>query len=698
MALNIDELASIEKILGRKPEKAERHCFEVMWSKENAYKNALYWLKKSNTGSAKKKEEVKIDKELCCSVNIESNRQNCLIDPYHGAAKGIGKSYRALYTKGVKPFAVISAIYAGDLLRGQEAERTKKIIEGIADHANRIGTPIVDQNICFDSVFNEQPLVNYFSLGVLPLARNVEKKTKKEDLILLVGEPVAIDSEERIAKSSPFKEKILQEAVLECFEKKIIKTAKPIGMGGLVAALSQIGSENCMGISLDFDRIPYSGDATMQINVLTEDKSERVIMVVDPENLTEVKSVLKKWDVKKELIGKIDKGNLLETFHNKRKIISVPVSSFIEGPLFSVNNRQYKKPKYLSDHQRFSIEEIPEAIDCKHIAYKLTENPNIASKRWIYEQYDATVGTNNISMNFPADASLMNLKEINKALAITTTCNVRYVHADPEIGAQIAVAEAARNITCTGAIPKVMANCINAGDPDNPESFWQFVHVIKGMNKAANKFGIQIVDDDVNFGQANKSSLYPVPLIGMVGVLENKNFFMSRGFKEKGDMIFLLGKNVEDIASSEYVAAYHNIKNTPPPSFSLENEVMVQETVHGLIQASLIRSAHSVSKGGLWVSLLESAIVKNLGFDITSLAEIRRDAFLFGESQGRVLISVTSDKEFEFIDFMKTQNYPFIALGHVTKEELRIDDISYGFISDLKDIFESYFEKFLQKK
>ena len=299
------------------------------------------------------------------------------------------------------------------------------------------------------------------------------------------------------------------------------------------------------------------------------------------------------------------------------------------------------------------------------------------------------VKTGTISTNFIADAGIVNLKGTDKALALTTDCNSRYVYANPNIGTQIAVAEAARNIVCSGGEPVAVTNCLNFGNPYNPEVYWQFVEAINGMNTACKKFETPVTGGNVSFYNQTvldekTEPVYPTPVIGMLGLIKNKNDIMTIGFKDKGDVIFVLGETKNDISSSEYLNFYHAVKYSPVPDFNLDEEFKLQSIAKQLIKHKLIRSAHDVSDGGLFVTLVESAMVYNVGFDITTDAEIRTDAFLFGESQSRIVVSVTPNKMNTFIDFMRKQKFPFISLGHVTKGELRIDDISFGFIFDVK--------------
>jgi phosphoribosylformylglycinamidine synthase len=351
--------------------------------------------------------------------------------------------------------------------------------------------------------------------------------------------------------------------------------------------------------------------------------------------------------------------------------------------------------------KKFDIDTVPEPSNLKEVAYELISHPNIASRRWVVEQYDTMVGTNNLSTNFISDAGLVNIKGTRTALALTVDCNGRYVKADPFIGAQIAVAEASRNIVCSGGEPVAITNCLNFGNPYNPEVYWQFTNAVKGMGVACEKFQTPVTGGNVSF--YNQSTLngkeepvFPTPTIGMLGVLKEKNNQMTMSFKSKGHMIYLIGQSVNDIASSEYLVSYHKVTKSPAPHFDLDFEHRMHGVVKDLIRYSLVISAHDVSEGGLFTSLIECSIPKCFGFDITTDAEIRKDAFLFGEAQGRVVVSVAPTRETEFIDYMLKVGFPFSVLGHVTKGEIRIDDISYGFTCDITKRYLTAIEKELE--
>jgi len=436
--------------------------------------------------------------------------------------------------------------------------------------------------------------------------------------------------------------------------------------------------------------------------ILLSESQERMLLVAQKGKEDIVADIFEKWDLQCTIIGEVIEEDVLEFYMNQTLVAKVPASSLVLGGGAPVYKREYKKPAYLKKIEEYTIDNVPEPEDIKDIAIKMLKLPTIASKRFIINQYDTMVGTANMTTNFPSDAGIVNLKGSKKALAVTTDCNSNYVYANPDTGTQIAVAEAARNIVCSGGKPIAISNCLNFGNPYNEEVFWQFVHTIKGMSKACEKFGTPVTGGNVSFYNQTTNGdtttpIKPTPVIGMLGILEDKNLQTTLSFKNKGDLIFLIGKSRNDISQSEYLRNIIGVKNSPAPFFDLNEEYKIQKAVQDLIRHSLICSAHDISEGGLWVTLLESSFKNKLGFDITTDAEIRLDAFLFGESQSRIIVSVRSSKQNRFIDLLQKANVPFSVVGHVTKGEIRVDDISFGYITDLQKIYDTTIENMIQE-
>ncbi|HNT41088.1 MAG TPA: phosphoribosylformylglycinamidine synthase subunit PurL, partial [Tenuifilaceae bacterium] len=654
-----------------------------------------------------------------CAFKIESHNHPCAVEPYQGAATGVGGINRDIFTMGARPVAQLNSLRFGN----PKLERTRwlmrGVVKGIGDYGNAFGIPVLAGEVFFDDSFNTNPLVNAMSVGI------VSKDSVVSAVAKGVGNPVYIvgsatgkdgihgatfasanitensaDDIPSIQVGDPFQEKILLEATQEVIKTGALVGMQDMGAAGIICSTSEMSEKGKHGMRIDLDKVPLRQTNMEAWEILLSESQERMLMVVKKGRERDVEEILNKWDIGYAVIGNVTSGDSLEFYYHNELAAKVPASSLVLGGGAPVYDREYSEPEYYKEFKKFNMNQIPEPADLVEVARFLTAHPNIASKRWVYQQYDTMIGTGNMTTNFPSDAGVFNLKELNKALAMTVDCNSRYVKADPEVGTMIAVAEAARNIVCSGATPLAITDCMNFGNPYNPEVYWQFVKAIKGMAKACKKFDTPVTGGNVSF--YNQSSIngreeavYPTPTIGMIGMLENKNHHTTLAFEEKGHMIFLIGKSRNDIASSEYLYSYHGIKQSPAPFFDLDEEFAIQQALLDLIARNLVQSAHDVSDGGLFIALLESAMPRNLGFDITTDAEIRTDAFLFGESQGRIVVSVSPSRETHFIDYMVEHGIPFTALGHVTKSEIRIDDVSFGFVADLKQLYDTALEKIM---
>ena len=456
------------------------------------------------------------------------------------------------------------------------------------------------------------------------------------------------------------------------------------------------------GMDLYLDRVPTRQPNMKDWEILLSESQERMLVVVKKGKEDIVKNIFDKWDLSCEEIGVVTKGDRVRYFMHDKLVADVPCHDLVLGGGAPVYHREWKEPSYFQEWKKFNIDNIQQPDNLVEIAKFLAGHENIASKRWIYEQYDSMVGTSNMSTNFPSDAGIVNLKKSKKALAMTVDCNARMVNADPEQGCAMAVAEAARNIVCSGGIPSAITNCLNFGNPYNPEVYWQFVGSIKGMSKACKKFNTPVTGGNVSF--YNQSTVdgkevpvFPTPVIGMLGIIEDKKHITSTAFQGKSDLIYMIGSCENDISSSEYLASYHNIKESSVPNLDLDLEYDVQQAVTELIRSEAIQSAHDISNGGLFITLIESAFTNNLGFEIVSSSEVREDAFLFGESPSRVIVSVTETGEDTFLDILNKRKTPFMLLGHVTKGRIVVDDKNFGKIQDYKVIYNQSLSNDLEK-
>ena len=729
LGLTPEEFDMIKDYLGRTPNFTELSIYSVMWSEHASYKNSIKLLKtlprdgrnllvgagEENAGL------VDVGNGWGCAFKIESHNHPCAIEPYQGAATGVGGINRDIFTMGARPVAQLNSLRFGDLKLDRTRWLIKGVVKGIGDYGNSFGVPVVGGEVFFDPCYNINPLVNAMSVGLM----------KKDEMISAVakgvGNPIYIvgsstgkdgihgatfasaditeDSAEDIPSiqvGDPFMEKLLLEASLELNQSGAIVGMQDMGAAGIICSTSEMSEKGGSGMRIDLAKVPFRQQNILPWEILLSESQERMLVCVEKGKEKKVEAIFEKWDLNCKIIGEVIAEDRLEFYMGEELVADVPAASLVLGGGAPVYDRESKEPAYYREYRKFNIDDVPEPTDLKEVSCELIRHPNIASKRWVYEQYDTMVRTNNMSTNFPSDAGIVNIKGTNTCLALTTDCNSRYVHADPRVGAMIAVSEAARNIVCSGGEPLAITNCLNFGNPYNPEVYWQFKEAVQGMGEACRKFDTPVTGGNVSFyNQASKEGktepVHPTPVIGMLGVIRDKAHLMSLDFKEKGDIIFLIGKSMNDLAGSEYLYSVAGVKASPPPHFDLDVEYSIQKAVMGLIRGGMIASAHDVSDGGLYITLVESAMPRELGFDITCPAEVRTDAFLFGEAQSRIVVSVNMKQETAFIDYMMDLGLPFSALGHVTKGELRIDDSSFGFISDVKKNFMTSLEIMIEK-
>lgn len=725
LGLRPDEFEMIKEILGRTPNFTETAVYSVMWSEHCSYKNSIYWLKQLPKDGphmlVKAGEEnaglVDIGDGLGCVFKIESHNHPSALEPYQGAATGVGGINRDIFTMGARPIAQLNSLRFGDIERDRTKWLVKGVVKGIGDYGNAFGIPIVGGEVFFDDSYNTNPLVNAFSAGIIDTKKVISAKSKGPgNPVFIVGSATGKDGIAGAAFASkditeesasdlpsvqvgdPFMEKLLLEATMELAETDAIVGMQDMGAAGITCSSCEMSAGGGVGMDVHLDKVPTRQENMLPYEILLSESQERMLVVVKKGQESVVKQIFDKWDLHAEEIGMVTEGGRVRYFMNGEIVGDVPAESLVLGGGAPQYQREYKEPAYYQEYKKFNINDVKEPEDLKKVGDFLLQHPNIASKRWVYEQYDSMVGTKTMTTNRPSDAAVVNIKGSNRALAMTVDCNSRYVNADPEVGTMIAVSEAARNIVCAGGVPSAITNCLNFGNPYNPESYWQFVGAIKGMSAACLKFSTPVTGGNVSFYNQTVTNgvevpVFPTPTIGMIGLVEDKSKMMTLDFKQKGDLIFVVGECKEDISSSEYLTSFHGVKASPAPHFDLEKEFAMQDVVKRLIQSGIVNAVHDVSDGGLYVTLVEMGMPRGLGFDIEADGEIRLDAYLFGESQGRVVVTVSEETEDEFIEFMLSAEVPSTLLGHVTKGKMCIDGEQYGFIDEAKSLFDNALAK-----
>ncbi len=697
-----EEFEKIKIILDRVPNFTELSIFSVMWSEHCSYKNSITWLKKLPKDSArilaKAGEEnaglVDIGDGLACSFKIESHNHPSALEPYQGAATGVGGINRDIFTMGARPIALLNSLRFGNLKLDKTKWLLKGVVKGIGDYGNAFGIPTVGGEVYFDDCYNVNPLVNAFSAGIVEIGKTASATSYGVgNPVFIVGSATGKDGIHGAAFASkdisedsindlpavqvgdPFQEKLLLEATLEIIGKGSVIGIQDMGAAGIICSTSEMSAKGEHGMDIWLDKVPTRQANMKPFEILLSESQERMLIVIEKGKEKEIQEIFDKWDLNCAQIGVVTDTKRLHFYMNGEMTADVPAVDLVLGGGAPVYERQYSEPAYYKEFKKFDINSVSTTQDYKAIASFLLKQPNIASKRWIYEQYDSMVGTANTNTNAPSDASIVNVKGTNKSIVITVDCNSRYVNADPEEGCAIAVAEAARNIVCSGGEPVAITNCLNFGNPYNPEVYWQFVGAIKGMKKACEKFSTPVTGGNVSF--YNQSSyegpVFPTPTIGMLGLMDDPTNRMTLNFKNAGDIIYLIGESKDNISSSEYLFGYLGTKASTSPFFDLEKEFEVQKTVAEIIKKRVIASAHDIAEGGLFIALAESAMASKLGFEITTDKDFRKDAYLFGEAQSRVLVSVSPHMQSSFEKTLQARNTPFSKLGRVTASEFIID-------------------------
>lgn len=722
LRLTEEEFELIKQKLGRTPNFNELCAFSGMWSEHCSYKNSIKWLKtlpreggrmlvaagEENAGL------MDIGDNLGVVFKIESHNHPSAIEPFQGAATGVGGIHRDIFTMGARPIAALNSLRFGNLKEAKTQHLLGGVVHGIGHYGNCFGVPTVGGEIYFEECYHTNPLVNAMSVGIVKAGETVSATAAGlGNPVFFVGSATGKDgiggasfaSADITAESAeelpavqvgdPFQEKKLLEACLEVIQTGAVVGMQDMGAAGIICSTAEMSAKGGVGMRIDLDKVPTRQQNMKTWELLLSESQERMLMVVEKGKEQLVLDVFEKWDLPCSEIGEVTDDGLLKFYMHGELEAEIPAHELVLGGGAPQYTREYSEPKYFEQIKQFNADAIAVPTDLKAVAEQLIQIPNIASKKVVYHQYDSMVGTGNTSTNNPTDAQVVHVKGTKKGLAVTTDCNSRYVFADPYKGAMIAVSEAARNIVCSGGEPLGVTNCLNFGNPYDPQVYYQFVHAIKGMGDACRKFNTPVTGGNVSFyNQSPDGPVYPTPTIGMVGLLENINDRMTLDFKAEGDVIFLIGKSTNDIASSEYLHKIHGVEFSPVPHFELEEEFALQQKIAALISKKIIAGAHDVSEGGLFTTLLEASFNRNLGFDITAAdAGIRKDAYWFGEGQSRVVVSVKPEKVALLRNELK--DFPHAELGFVTNGSVVVDGADWGLSLTWKEKYDAAIENLL---
>ena len=721
LRLTADEFELIKQKLGRTPNFNELCAFSGMWSEHCSYKNSIKWLKtlpreggrmlvaagEENAGL------MDMGDGYGVVFKIESHNHPSAIEPFQGAATGVGGIHRDIFTMGARPIAALNSLRFGRLSEAKTQHLLGGIVHGIGHYGNCFGVPTVGGEIYFEGCYHTNPLVNAMSVGIVKAGETVSATAAgKGNPVMFVGSATGKDgiggasfaSADITAESAeelpavqvgdPFQEKKLLEACLEVIQTGAVVGMQDMGAAGIICSTAEMSAKGGVGMRIDLDKVPTRQANMKTWELLLSESQERMLMVVEKGKEHLVEAIFEKWDLPCAVIGEVTETGLLDFYMHGELEASLPAEELVLGGGAPQYDRQYETPAYLEKINSFDPASIAVPTDLKATAEKLIAIPNIASKRAVYVQYDSMVGTGNSSTNAPSDAAVVLAKPSSKALAVTTDCNSRYVYADPYKGAMIAVAEAARNIVCSGGEPLGVTNCLNFGNPYDPQVYYQFVNAIKGMGEACRRFNTPVTGGNVSFyNQHPEGAVYPTPTIGMVGLLDSWKDKMTLSFVEPGDSIYLVGTATDDIGSSEYLHKLHGVEFSPAPHFDIGEELALQQSITLLIKNRLVKSAHDLSEGGLFVALTEAGFFNNLGFDIATDASVRKDAYLFGEGQSRVIITVSAGQEEALESALGGQACK--NLGVVTAGEVVVDGEDWGTIAAWKEKYDTAIEQLL---
>lgn len=715
LRLTDEEFQLICEKLGRTPNFNELCAFSGMWSEHCSYKNSIKWLKtlprEGGRMLVKAGEEnaglMDIGDGWGVVFKIESHNHPSAIEPFQGAATGVGGIHRDIFTMGARPIAALNSLRFGNLQEAKTQHLLSGVVHGIGHYGNCFGVPTVGGEIYFEHCYHTNPLVNAMSVGVVKAGETVSATAAGVgNPVFFVGSATGKDgiggasfaSADITAESAeelpavqvgdPFQEKKLLEACLEVIQTGAVVGMQDMGAAGIICSTAEMSAKGEVGMRIDLDKVPTRQANMKTWELLLSESQERMLMVVEKGKEQLVLDVFEKWDLPCSEIGTVTADGMLSFYMHGQLDAEIPAQELVLGGGAPQYSRDYREPAYFEKIKSFNAATVPVPADLQAVAAKLVRIPNIASKKQVFEQYDSMVGTANTSTNAPTDAAVVHVKGTDKGLAVTTDCNSRYVFADPYKGAMIAVSEAARNIVCSGGLPLGVTNCLNFGNPYDPEVYYQFVNAIKGMGDACRHFNTPVTGGNVSFYNQNPDgAVYPTPTIGMVGLLEDVRKKMTLDFKQAGDQIYLLGTVTDDIACSEYLHKVQGVAYSPAPYFNLEEEAALHQLLLGLIAAAHIRSAHDVSEGGLAITLLESGFQRNLGFDVQQSSAVRNDAFWFGEGQGRVVVTVAPEQQQAFL--AAVGNFPCLQLGSVTKGAVSVHAENWGTIEEWKQQYDN---------
>jgi len=721
--LTQEEYEMIVQRLGRTPSFTELGVYSVMWSEHCSYKNSILELKKlpregehllvaageENAGL------VDIGDGLGCAFKIESHNHPSAVEPYQGAATGVGGIHRDIFTMGARPIASLNSLRFGSLETPRVRYLLDGVVRGIGDYGNSFGVPVIAGEVCFDESYEGNPLVNAMSIGIVKAGETASAIAKGiGNPVLIVGASTGRDgihgatfaseeiSEESEAKrpsvqvGDPFTEKLLLEASLEALQTGAVVGMQDMGAAGIACSSSEMTAKGGQGMRINLDLVPAREPGMTAYEMLLSESQERMLIVAHKGQEQDIIDVYEKWDLHAVVIGEVVEGDQVTYWKDGEIKAQIPADHLVLGGGAPQYVRETKKPSYLEETQNADLSTLSHPENLIESLEALLGSPNIASKRWVHEQYDTMVRTNTVQGPGAADAGIIRLKGSKKGLVAKTDCNGRYVYLNPRRGGQIAVVESARNVVCSGAKPMAITNCLNYGNPYKPEVYWTFKESLAGMGDACRKLNTPVTGGNVSFYNENpESAIFPTPIIGMLGVIEDvEKHKMSPSFKKEGDIILYVGAPRIGLGGTEYLKVIHGLTTGDAPILDLDVELKVQETVLEAITSGLVTAAHDISDGGLAVTIAEMGIFGSLGaqIDLSFLSGSIHEIW-FSEAQSGIILTCQSNQKEPLMKHLSQGGVDVAHIGTVQGDALNFEGVGSVSLDQLHKIYESAIPK-----
>lgn len=719
LGLTGEEYERIREILGREPNNVELGMFSVMWSEHCSYKSSKEQLRKLPTegprilmGPGENAGVVDIGDGLAVVFKLESHNHPSAVEPFQGAATGVGGIVRDIFTMGARPIAGLDPLRFGSL----ESPRTRYlfdgVVAGIASYGNCLGIPTVAGDVYFEEAYEENPLINVMCAGIMPKDRLILGRASEPGSVgILIGSSTGRDGiggvsvlasqefdETSAAKrpsvqvGDPFTEKLEIEACLEMLDRGLLLGLQDLGGAGLTCATCETAERGGCGMDVDISKVPQRERGMEPIEIMMSESQERMFALCSEADLPEVLGICEKWGLDATPLAKVTEGDTLRLFWEGEVVAEVPASALAQGPEY---HRDAERPSYLDEVASFDPGRLPPPEDLGGAVLRMLGSANICSRRWVYEQYDHMVRVNTVVLP-GSDAAVLRVKGSRRAIALTCDCNGRYCYLDPRLGAEIAVAESARNVACSGAVPIALTNCLNFGNPEKPAIFWQFCESVEGLAEGCRQLETPVVGGNVSFyNESFGEAIYPTPVIGMLGLLEDEDNRVVSAFKREGDHVVLLGDTRDELGGSEYLKVFHAEVAGKPPSLDWDSEKALQKCLVQAAARGLLTSAHDLSEGGLAVALAEACIIGGTGAHVDLVGVLPPHVTLFSESQSRALVSVAPSMLADLQDVAGDLGVPLHVLGTTGGTALEVKGLFEIGLDDMRDVYETSLEKMI---